>query len=110
MFLFHLIASKALRQDPVVDFTDATWERPVDHGRAPLLDSFCDSFRVDAVSEGEELPVDPSSHLRDINSTIYLKNPEDILIAPGIWYICGWWVGLIFIKIPRYTVLEGGGC
>lgn len=51
MFSFHLIASEALRQDPVVDVIEATWERPVDGCRASLLDSFCDNFRVDAVSE-----------------------------------------------------------
>lgn len=62
----HLISSKAPRQDPVVGVFGDTGEGAVDNFReAPLGDAFRDSSSVGAVGEGEELPIHPSSHLRD---------------------------------------------
>lgn len=69
LFFAYLISSEALRQDPVVDVVGDTGKGAVDNFRgAPLGDAFRDSFSVGTIGEGEELPVHPSSHLRDTNS------------------------------------------
>lgn len=70
-FPSHLISPEALRQDPVVDVDGDTGEGAVHNFRRALLgDAFRDSSTVGAVSEGEELPVHPSEHLRDTNDCL----------------------------------------
>lgn len=70
LFFFHLISFEALRQDPIVDVVGDTGEGAVNDFRASLGDAFGDSFSVGTVGKGEELPVRPSSQLRDTKKKI----------------------------------------
>lgn len=70
----HLVPSKILRQDPVVDVIRDTGEGSVDHlCTGSLGDALRDGLSVCCIGNGEELAIDTTSNLQ-INQQIKAKN------------------------------------